>query len=205
MPPSNAADEAITSESRLDFLEGHIKIDRNRLEDAFETQAAYYLDVTKGVATAISYRDRAKADLELIEAEEDRTIREAESRAVTAALAADSKAKPGKMTEGAIKALIVECNTYQDAKKLLLRWTYLVNRWSGLQESFSQRHFALKEMVNLYCAGYWRTDGSAGPRIPPENRGESNYAAVRERVAQDRAARPPSQPRERLNKDEAVG
>lgn len=189
MPSPTNPSPATLSETRLNELEKFIRIDKNDLDTALEQQSAYFLEVTRGVAEAISHRDRAKADLEFVEAEEDRAIRELENRKNVETLAKDDKAKVSKMTEGAIKALIIEAKDYQDAKKLLILWNYLVQRWDGLKEAFSQRHYALRELSSLWIAGYYRAEGSAGARSPTGSRSGNDYNALRDRLGDERRQR----------------
>lgn len=179
---------AAESESHLADLETTIRIDRNKLDEELEQQAAQFDKIVQGVALAISHRDRAKADLERVEAEEDRNVRTVAARTMVV----DSKGgqKPQTLTETAVKSLVVEAETYQDAKALLIRWDYLVVRWNGLKESYSQRHFALKDLTSLWIAGYWRSDGSAGSREPAGSRADNLYSATRNRLADERKSSP---------------
>lgn len=136
-------------EQDFDRYETLLRIDKNALDDELVEQPQYFSDTSKRLATVISYRDEAKANLEGIRASLDSQIRR------TAAENAE------KITESGVSNRIIQHPEYEKALIALAAWQDQYNRWMGLKEAIVMRGYALKDLVSLYAADYWARN-SAG-------------------------------------------
>lgn len=123
--------------------EAFLRIDKYALDDALEEQPDLFNRVGKNLTLAISRRDAAKQELADIEAEVDADLRK------------DASNVGERITEKEIESLKVLDKEVRKAKKALSDLNLAVNKWASLKEAFSQRSYAIKELVALYVGGYF--------------------------------------------------
>jgi len=136
-----------TSDSELDdFIDEYrqyLAIDRDGLDEDIQLQAALYHEVSDKLALQVSRRDSAKKHLAEVEAFVDDDIRRT------------AKRHNDKITEKEISAHVRVDDGVIKANEDLLRLNYGVGRLAALKDSFDQRRYMLREMVNTYTSGYW--------------------------------------------------
>lgn len=139
----NAANLLEKSDQALARVEAGLRINKYALDEELQSQPAYFYEASQEYATAISYRDEAKAEFEGVRAKLDQQIRRQ---------LADANEKS---TEDGIKSRVVAHPEYQQAQTILAAWTDRTFRWDGLKDAIKQRGYALKDLAELYIAGYW--------------------------------------------------
>lgn len=157
----------------LDELRGALQIDKNDLDSAWIEHPVLFDRVSTQLTLAISLRDGAKLELNDGIAEVDAQIRDE----------LDVK----KMTERAIEQ---EINLKPRIKRLRQEYNGLVfkaDQWAALKESYQQRSYALKHIVELYVAGYFQSASSGGAIRSAAVDGRA--AQVREEAGRERRER----------------
>lgn len=124
-------------------LELGLQIDQDALDECIQTHSDLFQRVQKACILAESRRDLAKEQLELEEASADERIR-------SLAYQHDEK-----ITEREVRSQIVLDGKVRAARNKLLQLSREANEWSALKESYRQRSYMLRSMVDLYAAGYW--------------------------------------------------
>lgn len=133
-------------------LEQGLRIDKNGLDDALEQQPDLYYRVAKLVSLEMSRRDALKQELEEVEAEVDERVRiEAES------------AKE-KLTETEAKMRVRLDPKLKRVRQDILRANRRVGDLQALEKSFTQRSYAIKELVSLYVSQYFGDNTGGGSR-----------------------------------------
>lgn len=148
-----------------------LKIDKNALDDELLKQSERFYDVSNSLSLAVSLRDKAYEDLKLLEAELDIDVRrqfESEGR---------------KSTEGLIRAEILSDTSRQSAVQHHLDTKTKVDQFTVLKESFQQRSYMLRELVQLYIAGYYMDNSVTGSKSAKEN---VDYETNRRRLSEAR-------------------
>lgn len=130
--------------------EQDINIDEESLDIEWLEQPKLMLQYSKHCADCERKRDEAKEALELIQAELDNKIRQE-----------PEKYNIEKVTEGTVKACILQRKAYKDANKAYLDAKYEFNIAKGAVEAFEQRKVALENLVRLHGQSYF-----AGPSVP---------------------------------------
>lgn len=118
-----------------------LKIDFAQLDLNWRDQAANYMHWSNKWVAAVSERDRAKENLDVIRAEVDREIREAYSGK--------------KPTEAAISALVSTNTRYRKASDQLIDLNEKVNLFVSAKSAFEHRKKALEGLTQLWVNGYW--------------------------------------------------
>ena len=129
--------------------ERHQRIDQNALDDGLRQQVLSYYAVSKRLAIQISLRDEAKQRLKLVEAKVDSSIRE------------DARDVSEKITEREVESRRVCNQDYKKAQYQLLTLESGVHALAALKESFLQRSYVLKDLVNLWVASYYSDSESS--------------------------------------------
>lgn len=129
--------------SLLDRLEQGLKIDEHALDEALTEQPQLFYNVAKELALAISKRDAAKQNVKLVEAEADAAFRSG------AAQSGD------KITETAVANAVRADKGVIAAGADLIKYDERVALLSALRDAFTQRSYALKDLVSLHLAAYY--------------------------------------------------
>jgi hypothetical protein len=134
------------SKFTLDEFRELLLIDKHHLDDAIEQQAAIYGHVADRVAQEESRRDEAKSSLEAADAELSANIREGHTR---------KKAGKDRLTEGAIKEMIILDPFHIKAVKSLNAAQRSYQQWEALKWAFNQRGQMLRDLAHLYSSEYF--------------------------------------------------
>lgn len=130
---------------RQDFidLQKGLKINRFALDEEAITQPNNFFHVSEGKVIAISRRDQAKHDLEVVTAELDKDVRD------------QMQSDGEKITEALVKAQVIREKKYQDAYRSYLSSCFSADRWEALQNAYRQRADMLKGLIQLHQSGYY--------------------------------------------------
>lgn len=135
----------------------HMRIDKYALDEAMETQAQLYQEVSEGYVNACSLRDQAKSEVE-------RTL-----ASVAAELRIKFSKQGDKFTESQVQNEVV-----RDARhtRAVMKHQELVKQaaqYASLQASFDQRAKMLKELAGLYVSGYFNSMEARGTEQQVKN------------------------------------
>jgi hypothetical protein len=152
-----------------------LQIDKHALDDMWLEQPGIIQAIGERLALEISRRDEAKDDLADITSELDGIVRESH---------VEDEKKP---TETAIKNEIAQDPKVKKAKKRFRTLELNVSRLQMLRESFTQRRYALQDLVTLYVAGYYTSNSGAakGAREATHETSRKAMQAARKRSRED--------------------
>jgi hypothetical protein len=119
-------------------------INEHKLDTEWISQPSRMMSYSADLAQAIFNRNRAKENLDVIEASLDS---EARREPTPAGL--------GKATETAIKNWIKLQDTYREALEAYHDSDLEVNLLQGAVNAFNHRKTALENLVKLFLSGYW--------------------------------------------------
>jgi|SRR5215467_11044296 len=139
----------------LDDLRAGLQIDAGSpegLDSELIAQAQGYGHVGTLYALAVAARDKKKHDLDILEAQLDRDIREQ--------LSADGE----RVTEDKVKAAIKLEQSHQHLFREYLDARFLAESWEALKDAYKQRSYMLREIVNLRVTDYFGEAVGAGER-----------------------------------------
>lgn len=163
-----------SSTSPLQELEEALRIDENALEDVAREHSSIFYRVAREVALVISRRDATKAELERIEGQ------------ITLSMREQAREEGEKTTVDEIKARMRDDREYVACTSRLAMRQEEVGAWMALKESYVQRSYMIKAMVDLYLARYYSTTER---RESSEER-ERNADRARDRMRDQRLADP---------------
>jgi hypothetical protein len=129
-------------------LKETLRIDKHALDSAIEKQASTYFRVAEQSALAQSRRDQAKADM-------DSEFAEACNAARAKAAKTDAK-----ITEAMVKEQAEHNRSYKEAVDAYLDTRKDADLLQALERSFEQRGKMLRELAQLYIAGYYQMSGA---------------------------------------------
>lgn len=128
-----------------------LMIDKHAIDDELVRGPQRFNDVCDALALAISRRDAAKDELKVTEAEVDKVVR---------AVYADDETKK-KPTETQVANEVLLHRDVRDARQNLLDCQEQVERLGAMKESYTQRSYAIKDLVSLHLASYFgQTEGN---------------------------------------------
>lgn len=136
----------LSSRELDDFVAEHeqyLIIDKHDLERSCREQPNVFYSVARELALAVSRRDAAKQNIQIVEGKVDGNVRRIAQR------------KDEKITEREVDAKKRNDSEYVEAVTLYMRLNHAVNILSALKEAFQQRSYVLKEMVTLYVQEYY--------------------------------------------------
>jgi hypothetical protein len=123
-----------------------LMIDKHNLDQECMSQSDIFFRIEEQVAMAISLKDHAKENLTQVDANLAKEIRQA------------AETNSIKLTEAKIQELIVTDEKHSKAMQEAIKAKYESDMWMNMKEAFAQRSSMLKEMCNLYLAGYYVRD-----------------------------------------------
>lgn len=129
-------------------LRDRIRFDRDALDDAIEEQAGLFLQASDEQATAVSRRDQAKSIME-------------EEFAAACDRARRGRSEERK-TEAAVKEAAQLDRQYKKADNEYRELKLAADLATALREAFDMRGKMLREMAQLYIAGYYQTNAVSG-------------------------------------------
>ena len=129
----------------FDFAEFQalLRIDRHNLDEEVERQPALYYKVAAEEARMRSRFDASKNALEMIMANLDGEIR---SKALK---------KDEKITEAVVRAKVSQDKRCVQASEEQLKQKRRLDLLTALKDSFRQRSYMLRDLVELYTSGYY--------------------------------------------------
>lgn len=137
----------------VDEYRQYLKIDKDVLDDVISSQADIFFRVSEAYALVCSKRDKAKENLKQDDAKLDMDIRE------------DLFEENIKLTEGKINNLVTCHADHIEAAGVYLDLCEDANVLGSLKDSFSQRSYMIRELVELYTIGYYsEADSVRGKR-----------------------------------------
>ena len=140
----------------LESFQAKIKIDKYVLDDSLEDQVELFQEVADRSALANERRDGLKAQHEELRALTDQDIRGA------------AEVHGSKITEAAIANKISATPEVQAIYQEFLEAKALADRWSVLVRSISERGHMLRDLVQLYIAGYFQNTSQGATRSTQE-------------------------------------
>lgn len=155
--------------SELDY-KADLRIDQSALDIEFLEQADLYMKYSEQLSLARSVSDRAKQNLDVVEAEIAQKIRENPTEYTVGKV---SK----KPTEAAIKEIIITSPPYTTAHEKYLKARYTVDILSGAVRAMDHRKVALENLVRLLATQYF-----ASPSEPRDLGLEVEKRAKRKRT-----------------------
>lgn len=135
-------------------------LDQKRIDQEWRNQVKKVIEYGTQLADARRTHEKAKASLDLIEADLDTAIRFTDS-VEQQKEPPKGKTKKKAMTEGAIKNAIIIHKKYQYAKEKLINAKYEVDRLQVVMDALEHRKKALESLVQLWSREYY-----AEPRAP---------------------------------------
>lgn len=156
----------------MENMDAAIKIDKHSLDECVMQQPELFYRVAEKLALEISLRDELKDKLTVVQAEVDELVR------------MDAAKNETKVTESAIKNLVVQHPDVVSVRNTLARLNKSVGLLQALKESYSQRSYMLKELVSLFLASYYgdETATASGAK-------DRTYAKNRKAMQDERARR----------------
>lgn len=135
-----------------------LRIDRNDLDTELVQQPDMYYRISREMAMSISRRDAAKLERDRTEAEVDLSLRHSH--------AADEK----KPMESFYRNKVLLDTDFIDSQDKYIEACGTADRWQALKDAFSQRAYALKDLVSLYQTGYFTNSSASGERTAARDR-----------------------------------
>ncbi len=130
----------------------NLKIERDQLDEELIAQAQHFWHVAEAHEMAVSVMDRKKRDMDELEADLDRDVRE--ERAVN----------EEKVTDKIVAASIERDQYYRRAFNDYLEAKRMAGRWGALRESFRQRRDMLRDLSVRSQRRYTDETTGAGDR-----------------------------------------
>lgn len=156
-------------------LRDALKIDRDGLDDELVAQPQNYFEAARGVAMAISRRDKARDERDKVRAAAYLRVR------------TKLEKRGDKVTEAVINNSIELDDEVRTAETAVRDAAERAGLWEALEKAWSQRGYALKDLVQLHVMSYSQSDSSrAGDAAKLR---EGGYARNRERLAEARKER----------------
>jgi len=141
-------EDSFDLESFLAEYQNALRIDEHALDEALLDQAPSYYEISKQVALQGSRRDALKQYLKEVEARVDIEIRE------------EAQSAGEKVTEGLVTSRRLIHKDIQRAHRMFARGDRAVQALQALKEAYTQRSYALKELVNLWISNYYENSES---------------------------------------------
>ncbi len=136
----------------LSELRAALRIDRYNLDENVERQPELFFEVAEAAALARSEQDLAKDSVDEVESRLDVHVRGKAER------------KDERITEKEIKARIRQHPERASAMKNYLGLKLETERLDQLRDSFKQRGYMLRELVQLYLSSYYQDASASGSR-----------------------------------------
>jgi len=145
----------------LDSAPDTLKINKNELDEELIEHSPTMQKIGEECVFAQSARDRAKDELERVEAEVYQEKKDAYSKKGT---------KEKAPTDYAIKAEVRSDSRVVKAYDVYRTAKMEASQWEIMQESFRQRGFMVNKLAELYIAQYYSKDSSNEYQRPPVDR-----------------------------------
>ncbi len=155
----------------LDFYRERLQIDRNALDDELAVQVQLFWEVSEKHVQEMGKRDSLKAEVGRFHSQLSLNERLVLTEAGM------------KVTEAAIESLVLSNEGMIKVGNSYLAAKVEADVWAAMKESYTQRSYALKDMVALYIAGYFGdvTPKRAGDLIDGRKHEERREGMARQR------------------------
>lgn len=153
-----------------------LQIDQDALDEELAEVGQIFQKVGEEIAFATSRRDQAKDELALIMADLDLIVRQ------------DMRQEDVKVTEGSVKAAMLKHPDAQGAVQRLRKREEELMRLKALELSFTQRSYAIRELVSLHLAAYFGTTANVIRHDVNKEGQERRYMDIRRRQNNARTA-----------------
>lgn len=130
-------------QKRIEYFQSKLKIDKHSLDQALEEQAEIYYQISEEHALAISHRDEAYENIKLVDAELNSSLRR------------EFEEEGKKVTESVVSSAVLQHNDHSSAVNNHLTCKLYADQLAALKDSFHQRSYMLRELVELYISGYY--------------------------------------------------
>lgn len=157
---------------KLDEFQAMLMIDHNQLDVELCRQPSIFMEVGSNAVYAGAVVETLKGDL-----------KEAEAK-IGLILRAEFEDKGKKVTEAIITASVATQKHIVKHREKLGDALLTYQEWQCLRDAFMQRGFILRDLAQLYIAGYFSSDSVK--QVEP---GEE-YDAIRQRHAEGRKGKP---------------
>ncbi len=161
----------------LEEFRQHLTINKDSLDEDITVQSDLFFRVSEAYAFACSRRDAAKENIKQVDAQMDLNIR------------AEAAEDGVKVTETKVFSLVAASDEHLEAASEHLDCIEEVNIFGSLKEAFSQRSYMLRELVELYCVGYYSDPDYV-----------RNKSEMRENARRDRLGKSDSKKKKRKDK-----
>lgn len=164
--PSRALAARDAMPNLRELAEG-LSIDQHALDEALIKNGQLFHEIADACALALSRRDAAKDELKVTEAEVDQSIRVGMSKDGT------------KLTADNIMRMIIVHKDVVAATARLRNRDEDLARLTALKESYTQRSYAIKDLVSLHLAAYFNTTGQTIRRDVNSAGSDARHAQIR--------------------------
>jgi hypothetical protein len=152
-------------------FEDRLKIDRHNLDQELIEQPELFYRICEQYALAVSQRDQMNDRCKQVAAERLERWR------------AKLEAKSEKVTEARLKTLAAADPKYTAVVREYAEAARQVDQWLALKDSFGQRAWVLKDLVQLFVAGYFQSNSAGGDKRKVD---AAQYDRNREKLAHGR-------------------
>lgn len=163
--PANLEIEVDGTTHETDTVSEDLFIDENNLNDEFVRQAGNFAWYAVLAAEAESYRDKLKFELEVLEADLDKQVRE------------ELELRGEKITEKVVSAEILKKQEYRDKKQDLLEAARQLGIMKAVKEGLVQK----KDML-ISLGANMRNENDSGLRILQEKADRTTKSSAAKRV-----------------------
>jgi hypothetical protein len=139
-------DEATANEVRLD-----LRVDPNRLDDAWLNQPGLYFEYAEELASAKRELESLKTELDLVKAETDLAIR-----------ANPEEYELSKTTEAMVASTVLQQKGVREAQRHVIDARHRVDVLQAAVTAVEHRKALLQNMVQLHLANYFSTPRVSG-------------------------------------------
>lgn len=162
----------------IEQLKALLAINKNELDTEISNQPSLFYEVAEACVSAMAERDARKEELATVDAELDGKARVTLSQ------------REERVTEAMVKNAVQSHKDHEQAFEAYMEAKTKSDLFSAMKDSFGQRGYMLRDMVQLYVASYFEQ---------PSVRGDANadravYDVQRERLGQARRNRIKTEP-----------
>jgi len=155
-------------DAALAELRAGLHIDKEALDEALQEQPVQFDRAGALVAERTARRDRLKNELGLYDANLSAKLR---------------GLKDKKWTEKGLAEAVERDSGHQELVDKHITASYYVAAFAAVQESYRQRGYMLRELANLWTAGYWQETSVTGTQADVER---VDYRRMRKVLARTR-------------------
>lgn len=153
-----------------------LEIDVDALDNELTSVGQIFQKIGEAIAFATSRRDQAKDELALVLADLDIIVRQ------------DMVQENVKVTESAVKRATLKHPDTQGATNRLRAREEELMRLQALEKSFTQRSYAIRELVSLHLAAYFGTTANVVRHDINKEGQERRYLDIRRKQNNQRTA-----------------